>query len=387
MAENQDGQERSEEATSKRLDEARRKGQIPRSREFNSMIMLLSFSLSLLMMGGTLMENFADMLRDGLTLERGMIFDPAGVVTGLGRMLNEAFWMLLPFLGVSVVAALFSSVAIGGWSFSVEALAFKAEKLNPISGMKRIFALRGLVELLKALAKVLLIGGVAVLLMRHLGDDVIGLGYQAPEMALGQAGQILARSFLLLSLVLILIAAVDIPFQLWDHAQQMKMTKQEVRDEHKDTDGRPEVKSRVRQMQREMAQRRMMEAVPEADVIITNPTHYAVALKYDGTSMRAPRVVAKGRNLIAAQIRAKAMEHEVPIFSAPPLARAIYHSTELDQEIPAGLYFAVAQVLAYIYQLKSARAGYAPQAPADLPVPDELYRAPDDAPDEPDRLH
>jgi flagellar biosynthesis protein FlhB len=299
VAENKDGQERSESASSKRLEEARRKGQIPRSREFNTMVMLVAFSLSLLMMGGRLMENFAAMLRDGLTLDRGMIFDPAGVVTGLGRMLDEAFWMLLPFLGVSVVAALFASVAIGGWSFSVEALAFKAEKLNPISGLKRMFALRGLVELLKALAKVLLIGGMAVLLMQHLGDDVIGLGYQSPEMALGQAGQLLAQSFLALSLVLILIAAVDIPFQLWDHAQQMKMTKQEVRDEHKDSEGKPEVKSRVRQMQREIAQRRMMEAVPEADVIITNPTHFAVALKYDGTNMRAPRVVAKGRDLIA----------------------------------------------------------------------------------------
>jgi flagellar biosynthetic protein FlhB len=381
VAENQDGQERSESATSKRLEEARRKGQIPRSREFNTMVMLLAFSLSLLMMGGSLMQDFANMLRDGLTLDRGMIFDRAGAVAGLRRMLVEAFWMLLPFLGVSVVAALVSSLAIGGWSFSVEALAFKPEKLNPISGMKRLFALRGLVELLKALAKVLLIGGVAVLLMQHLGDDVLGLGYQSPEMALGQAGQILAWSFLILSLALILIASVDVPFQLWDHAQQMKMTKQEIRDEHKDTEGKPEVKSRVRQMQREIAQRRMMEAVPDADVIITNPTHYAVALKYDGTNMRAPRVVAKGRDLIAAQIRDKAMAHEVPMFSAPPLARAIYHSTDLDQEIPAGLYFAVAQVLAYVYQLKNARAGYAPQAPSDLPVPEELYRAPDDAPD------
>lgn len=382
MAENKDGQERSEQATGKRLDDARRKGQIPRSRELNTMVMLVAFSLSLLMMGESLMQDFANLLRDGLTLDRGMIFDRAGVVTGLGRMLSEGMWMMLPYLAVSLVAAVFASVAIGGWSFSVEALAFRAEKLNPISGLKRLFALRGLVELLKALAKVLLIGGVAILLMRSLGDDVLNLGYQSPEASLAHAGQILAWSFLILSLVLILIAAVDIPFQLWDHAQQMKMTKQEVRDEHKDTEGRPEVKSRVRQMQREIAQRRMMEAVPEADVIITNPTHYAVALKYDGSNMRAPRVVAKGRNLIAAQIRSKALEHEVPIFSAPPLARAIYHSTELDQEIPAGLYFAVAQVLAYVYQLKNAaRAGYAPQAPSDLPVPEELYRAPDDTTD------
>ncbi|MFN2308649.1 MAG: flagellar biosynthesis protein FlhB [Gammaproteobacteria bacterium] len=386
MAENKDGQERSEQATGKRIEDARRKGQIPRSRELNTMAMLVASALALLLLGETLMQDFANLLREGLTLDRGMIFDRAGAVAGLGRMLREGFWMLVPFLGVSLVAALSASVALGGWAFSVEAMAFKAEKLNPLAGLKRMFALRGLVELLKALAKVLLIGGVAMLLMWQLGDAVLGLGYQAPEAALAHAGQILAWSFLALSLTLILIAAIDIPFQLWDHAKQMKMTKQEVRDEHKDLEGRPEVKSRVRQMQREIAQRRMMEAVPEADVIITNPTHYAVALKYDGSNMRAPRVVAKGRGLIAAQIRNRAQEHAVPLFSAPPLARAIYHSTEIDQEIPAGLYFAVAQVLAYVYQLKSARAGGAPQAPVDLPVPDELYHAPDD-PDGPETLH
>ena len=377
MAENKDGQERTEDASQKRLEEARKKGQIPRSREFNTMTMLVAAATSLLFMGDDLMRNFADMLRDGLTLDRKLIFDRLGVIDGMARMFKEAAWMLVPFLLVSLVAAIGSSVAIGGWSFSVEALAFKFDKLNPLSGMKRIFALRGLVELLKSLAKFVLIGAVAVMLMWRLGGDILGLGYQEPAVAMSHAGKILAWSFLVLSLVLVLIAAIDIPFQLWDHAQQMKMTKQEVRDEFKETEGKPEVKGRIRQMQREIAQRRMMEAVPDADVIITNPTHYAVALKYDGLNMRAPRVVAKGKNLIAAQIRSKALEHDVPLFSAPPLARAIFYSTELEQEIPAGLYFAVAQVLAYIYQLKSARAGQAPQAPADLNVPDEYFRAPD----------
>ena len=380
MAEIADGQERSEDPSQKRLDDARKKGQIPRSRELNSMMMLVSASLSLLVMGDDLMVNFAAMLRDGLTLDRKMIFDPIGAIAGLSRMLEEAAWMMAPFFLVSVVAALVASVILGGMSFSLEAIAFKFDKLNPLAGFKRMFALRGLVELVKALLKLLLIGGVAVMLMMSLGGDLLNLGYQEPLQALRNAGEMLVWSFLILSLVLILIAAIDIPYQLWDHAKQMKMTKQEVRDEYKDTEGKPEVKNRVRQMQREIAQRRMMEAVPEADVIITNPTHYAVALKYDGTDMRAPRVVAKGKNLIAAQIRSKAMEHEVPIFSAPPLARAIFFSTEIDQEIPAGLYFAVAQVLAYIYQLKSARkgaTGYAPQAPNDLPVPDEYLRPAD----------
>jgi len=377
VAENKDGQERTEDASQKRLNEARKKGQIPRSREFNTMTMLVAFAASLLFMGDELMRNFADMLRDGLTLDRKLVFDRLGAVTGMVRMFKEAAWMLAPFLAVSLVAAIGASVAIGGWSFSVEAMAFKGEKLNPLKGLKRIFALRGLVELLKSLAKFLLIGTVAVLLMWRLGGDILGLGYQEPAQAMSHAGMILGWSFLVLSLVLVLIAAIDIPFQLWDHARQMKMTKQEVRDEYKETEGKPEVKGRVRQMQREIAQRRMMQAVPDADVIITNPTHYAVALKYDGLNMRAPRVVAKGKNLIAAQIRSKALEHDVPMFSAPPLARAIFYSTELEQEIPAGLYFAVAQVLAYIYQLKTARAGQTPQAPANLDVPEEYFHAPD----------
>lgn len=380
MAENADGQERSEEPSQKRLDEARRKGQIARSREFNSMLMLISAAVSLLLMGDDLMRDFSNMLKDGLTLDRKLIFDRNGAIDGLTRMLIEAGWMMAPFFLVSVVAALIASVAIGGWSFSPEAIGFKFDKLNPLTGLKRMFALRSLVELVKAILKLLLIGGVAVILMSRLSGAILNLGFQEPLVALQNSGEILAWSFLILTLVLLIIAAIDIPYQLWDHAQQMRMTKQEVREEFKETEGKPEVKNRIRQMQRELAQRRMMEAVPEADVIITNPTHYAVALKYDGLNMRAPRLVAKGKDLIAAQIRAKAQEHEVPMFSAPPLARAIFFSTELDQEIPAGLYFAVAQVLAYIYQLKAARKGttaHAPQAPTDLTVPEEYFRPAD----------
>jgi len=380
MAENADGQEKSEDPSQKRLDDARRKGQIPRSREFNSMVMLVSAALSLLFMGDDLMRDFSAMLADGLTLDRKMIFDRFGVIAGLSKMLEEAGMMLMPYFLISVVAAIASSLVIGGWSFSMEAMAPSFGKMNPWSGFKRMFDVRGLVELIKSILKLLLIGFVAVLMMDSLGAELLNLGYQEPNAAMGHAGQMLTWVFLVLSLLLIMIAAIDIPYQLWDHAKQMKMTMQEVRDEFKDSEGKPEVKSRIRQMQRELAQRRMMEAVPEADVIITNPTHYAVALKYDGEGMRAPRVVAKGKNLIAAQIRNKAMEHEVPIFSAPPLARAIYFSTEIDQEIPAGLYFAVAQVLAYIYQLKATRkgaTGYAPQAPNNLPVPDEYLRPAD----------
>lgn len=375
MAENADGQERTEQATSKRLQESRAKGQVARSREFNTMVMMLASASALLVLGDDLMQQFVVLLREGLMLDRKIIFDPHGAIEGMGHALRTAGIMLFPFLLISLVAAIAASITIGGWSFSFQAIAFKLEKLNPISGLKRLFAVRGLVELLKALAKFLLIGTVAVMLLWNLGDEFIRLGYQAPDVALTHAGQMLAWAFLGMSLVLILIAAVDIPFQLWDHAQQLKMTKQEVRDEYKDTEGKPEVKGRIRQMQREMAQRRMMEKVPEADVVITNPTHYAVALKYDGDAMSAPRVIAKGKDLIAAQIRSKAAEHNITLFSAPPLARAIYFSTELDQEIPAGLYLSVAQVLAYVYQLKRASgAKQAPKAPHDFDIPKDLQR-------------
>ncbi len=384
MAENADGQERSEDPTQKRLDDSRKKGQIPRSREFNSMIMLVSAALSMLLMGDDLMRDFSALMTDGLTLDRKMIFDRFGVISGLSKMLGEGGMMLVPFFIVSVVAAIASSLVIGGWSFSMEAMSPKLSKMNPWSGLKRMFAVRGLVELIKSILKLVLIGTVAVLMMNKLSTNMLNLGYQEPAAAMGHAGELLTWVFLVLSLVLIVVAAIDIPYQLYDHAQQMKMTKQEVRDEYKETEGKPEVKNRVRQMQREIAQRRMMEAIPDADVIITNPTHYAVALKYDGAGMRAPRVVAKGRDLVATAIRNKAIEHEVTIFSAPPLARAIFFSTEIDQEIPAGLYFAVAQVLAYIYQLKASRSGtsaHTPQAPSDLTVPDDLAVAPDDLDD------
>lgn len=380
MAENADGQERSEDPTQKRLDDSRKKGQIPRSREFNSMIMLVSAALSMMFMGDDLMRDFSALLTDGLTLDRKVIFDRYGVISGLSRMLGEGGMMLAPFFIVSVVAAIASSLVIGGWSFSMEAMSPKLSKMNPWSGLKRMFAVRGLVELIKSILKLFLIGTVAVLMMNKLSANMLNLGYQEPAAAMGHAGQLLTWVFLVLSLVLVVVAAIDIPYQLWEHAQQMKMTKQEVRDEYKETEGKPEVKNRVRQMQREIAQRRMMESIPDADVIITNPTHYAVALKYDGAGMRAPRVVAKGKDLIATQIRNKAIEHEVTIFSAPPLARAIFFSTEIDQEIPAGLYFAVAQVLAYIYQLKATRSGssqYAPQAPSNLSVPEEYQRPAD----------
>jgi flagellar biosynthetic protein FlhB len=337
--------------------------------------MLLMAAVSLSLMGGQIIERLGVVLQMGLRVERAKLFDAFALIEILGQAVYQGFLATVPFLLVMLATAVIASVALGGWSFSVEAMSFKAEKLNPVKGLKRIFAVRGVVELLKALAKFVLIGAIGAGLLWHFLPELMGLGREAVDHGLAHAGNILSTSFIALSASLLLIAAIDVPFQLWDHAKNLKMTRQEVKDEHKNTEGRPEVKSRVRAMQRELAQRRMMEEIPKADVIITNPTHYAVALRYDIENMSAPIVVAKGVELIASQIRTVAVANNVPLYEAPPLARALYYSADINQEIPAGLYLAVAQILAYILQLKAtARGGPIPRRPDDVQVPDEFFQ-------------
>ena len=382
MAENQDGQEKTEEATPKRKEEARKKGQVPRSRELTTMAMLLMAAIAMTFMGERMVVQLGEVMHLGLAVERAKIFDPWTAIELFGQALTLGIMLMLPFLVLMVATALAAPVALGGWSFSAEALAFKFDKLNPVSGLKRIFAARGVMELVKALAKFLLIGLIGALLLWYFLPQLMGLGREEPAVGLAHTGQILSRSFVILSASLVLIAAIDVPFQLWDHAKNLKMTRQEVRDEHKNTEGKPEVKAKVRTLQREIAQRRMMSEVPKADVVITNPTHYAIALRYDADNMAAPVVVAKGVELVASQIRTVAVAHRVPIFEAPPLARALYYSTEIEQQVPAGLYLAVAQVLAYVFQLRAtARGGPVPVPPEDLPVPDEFRQGPPRAPD------
>jgi flagellar biosynthetic protein FlhB len=375
--ENEDGQEKTEEATPKRLEEAREKGQVPRSRELTTMAMLLMAAVSMSLMGRHMVEQLGQIMHHGLEIERAKLFDHWAVIELLGSALGQAALVVAPFLLVMLVTAFAAPIALGGWSFSTESLAFKPEKLNPLQGMKRIFAVRGLVELVKSLAKFLLIGSVGAGLLWHYMPELMGLGRESVESGLAHTGSILSKSFIALSAALLLIAAVDVPFQLWDHAKNLKMTRQEVRDEHKNTEGKPEVKSRIRQMQRDIAQRRMMDEIPKADVVITNPTHYAVALRYDPTKMSAPVVVAKGVELIASQIRTVAVANKVPLYEAPPLARALYYSTEINHEVPAGLYLAVAQILAYVFQLKaSVRGGPIPIRPDNVEVSEEFFQGP-----------
>jgi flagellar biosynthetic protein FlhB len=374
VAEEDSGQERTEEATPKRQHEAREKGQIPRSRELNTMTMMLAASGGLLFLGGHILDGLQALLRHTLHVDRAQVFDTPGLPQFFSANVLSMLQTVAPFLLLMLVAALTAPLALGGWAFSGEALGFKWSKLDPLKGMGRVFSWRGLIELVKSLAKFALLGAVAVALLWQQADSFLGLSSEPLRPALRHAAHLLGWSFLALSSALVLIAAVDVPFQLWDNARQLKMTRQEIRDEMKETDGRPEVKAQIKRMQREMAQRRMMEEVPKADVIVTNPSHYAVALRYDATRMGAPRVVAKGADLIALKIRETGLEHNVAILGAPPLARALFFSTELNHEIPAGLYLAVAQVLAYVYQLRARGQQPVGEPLADLPIPDELRR-------------
>lgn len=373
MAEQQDtGQERTEEPTPRRLEQARDKGQVPRSRELTTMAVLLTGAAGLLLLGPILLQQLTALTAAGFELERAAVFDSHAMQNQLQERLINAVIILLPFFGVVMVVALLAPLALGGWSFNAGTLAPKPEKLNPIKGLGRLFGPQGLMEFGKALAKFAVVStGAAILLWLRI-DDIQQLGFQSLGQALQQSAYILGWGFLSLSALLALIAMIDVPFQLWQHHRQLRMTRQEVKDDLKETEGRPEVKSRVREQQREMSRRRMIDAVPDADVVITNPTHYAVALKYE-QERGAPRVIAKGRDEIARAIRTAAHEHDVPLVPAPPLARALFESTRLDQQIPAGLYVAVAQVLAYVYQLEAARQGVQvmPEPPRDVAVPPE----------------
>ena len=370
-------QERTEQATPKRLREAREEGQLPRSRELSTMALLLSASGGILALGPGVIRGLDNIFHERLMLSKSQLFDDAAITTALKDAVTHTLEVMAPFFILVTIVALLAPMALGGVAFSGKALAFKWDRLNPIQGLKKLFGPRGLMELVKALAKFAVIGVVAVMVLWHWSGQLMALGMQPLRPALAQAIYLLAWSFLLVSAALVLIAVVDVPFQLWDFSRQMKMTRQEIRDEFKETDGRPEVKSRVRRMQREFSRRRMMAEVPKADVVVVNPQHFAVALKYDQDSMGAPVVVAKGADYIALQIRSIARSHHVPILSSPALARAIYYSTELNKEVPAGLYVAVAKILAYVYQLRRRHRADSDEPltmEEDLPIPDDLRR-------------
>ena len=368
------GQDKTEDPTGKRLDESRKKGQVARSRELNTFVILMTGASLLTMMGGKMGRELLQIMRGQFRLTREQIFDPASPILHLEKVIINGLMLIAPFLAVMVVVALVAPISMGGWNFSWEAMQPKFEKMDPIKGIPRLFALKGLIELVKAIGKVLLIFSGVVVLFNLVFDEYVGLSSESVEQAIYHTLDLTGSGFLFISSLMLIIVVFDVPYQLWEHNKQLKMTKQEVKDESKDTDGNPEIKGKVRQLQMEAAQRRMMDEVPKADVIVTNPTHFAVALKYEQNSTAAPKVVAKGTDMIAAHIRNLANGAEIPLVAAPPLARALYYSTKLNEEIPQGLFLAVAQILAYVFQLKTARENYwdEPELPTSIEIPKEF---------------
>ncbi len=375
MAENENGQDKSEQPTPKRIEDARKKGQVARSRDLNTTLVLLGGGFGLLLLGDQIVAALVGIMTTNFQLPVDLLDEPNRLPQVLWARILEALGALAPLFVVLAIAALAGPLALGGGRFSGKAVSPQLKRINPWQGLKRIFSAQGGMEFLKTLAKFSFIAAVAGTLLWHLASDIVLLGRLSVEQALREAGRIIHWVFLSLAGVVAIIAAIDVPFQIWNHQRQLKMTRQEVKDENKQTDGNPETKGRVRRIQQELANRRMMEKVPAADVVVTNPTHYAVALQYDQQADGAPRVVAKGTDLVAARIREIAAESGIPLVAAPPLARALYYNTRLEQQIPGELYIAVARVLAYVYQLRTAADDAAPPPPEDLEVPAELIRA------------
>jgi flagellar biosynthetic protein FlhB len=358
MAEND--AEKTEQPTPKRLEEARKKGQVARSTELSAAAVILTVGGGLHFLGGYMGSRFNGLMMTSLSLTREQSVDESLLFSTMTVEAAHALLACAPILGLTLLAALLAPMLLGGWNLSIEALAPDFTRLNPLSGFGRMFSTRSAVDLAKAFAKFILLALVAIVLLRQKSGELMSLGMEPTRVAIAHAMSLTGHAFLMLAATLGLIAAVDVP-------KQLRMTRQEVREEMKESEGSPEIKGRIRKMQNEIARRRMMQEVPKADVVIVNPTHFAVALKYDEKRMRAPLVVAKGADVIAARIREIATEGLVPIFEGPPLARALFKSVEIGGEIPASLYVAVAQVLTYIYQLKTARrAGMHPPTPPDI---------------------
>ena len=352
-AEAEQGGERTEEPSQRRLQNARERGQVPRSRELTNFATMIGGSAMLVAVGGSLSAHLSQIMRTGLSIDPQRLRDPDTMMTSLGEACIAAVTVLLPVFGALIALVLLASLLLGGWNFSMQAMAPDFTRLSPLAGIKRLFGLRGATELGKALLKCAVVGGVCAAIVSSIFRDVLALAHMEPRAAIGRGADLVSWSFVWLCASLGLVAIVDVPLQLFQYHRSLRMTRQELRDEAKESDGRPETKQRIRQMQQTLARRRMMHKVPTADVVIVNPTHFAVALKYDPQRMRAPRVLAKGVDLVAMNIRRIAEEHRVPVFESPKLARALYRSTDLNKEIPAGLYAAVAQVLSYIFRVRS----------------------------------
>lgn len=376
MAENEDGQEKSESPTEKKLSDARKKGQVARSKELGTMLIMLLSAAWFWWLGPGMVDDFKQIMTVGLSFDRDQSFD----MKKAAELIFSQFWLAalltIPFMLAMLMMAVIANILVGGWLFSTEVFAPKFSKLNPISGIKRMFSMNALVELIKALLKFFLMAFLAILFVYNVLHELYSIGMTDVMPALGSAGEVLLKAFIVMSLGLIVIALIDVPYQLWKHSEDMKMTLQEVKEEYKQTEGSPEIKGRIRRMQREMAMRRMMQDVPKADVIITNPEHYAVALQYDDKNgSSAPIVLAMGIDFLAAQIRSIAQKNDIQIVRSPALARALYYNSEIGKQIPPTLFMAVAQILAMVFQLRDRKISKLPNFD-DLSVPEELKQTP-----------
>lgn len=350
-------QDKTEKPTPKRLQDARRKGQVPRSRELTTALVVLAVTVAVIINASSLAADGHGLLTHYLQQLPEALASPHASLTLAGHFLQHTAGLMAPVLITGFATALIAPLLLGGWNFAPEAIALDFSRVSPLAGLKRLFSMNSLVELGKAMMKVSVIGVLAVWLFFHERDQLLALPFMPLPMALGLGARSVLDALLWLGAGLLLIAAVDVPWQLLHHVQQLRMSKQEIKEEVQQSEGKPEVKGRIRRLQQELSRGRMMEAVPKADVIVTNPTHYAVALQYAAGKDKAPRVVAKGADLIAQEIRELARQHRVPLVEAPPLARALYRSCAIDSEIPGALYQAVAQLLSYVYQLRDLRRG------------------------------
>ncbi|HEY2607335.1 flagellar biosynthesis protein FlhB [Paraburkholderia sp. RL18-103-BIB-C] len=373
MAEDSD-LEKTESATPRRLQKAREEGQIVRSRELSTFALLAAGFYGAWGMSSSIGEHLQNMLRASLTFDHASSFQTSRMLIGAGAAGREGLYALLPVLGFTGFAALLAPLALGGWQLSAKGFEAKFSRLDPIAGFGRMFSINGPIQLGMSLAKTLVVGIIGGTSIWNRRDEILALATQPLNLALANSVHLIAVCCGMTVAGMFAVAALDVPYQLWQFQKKLRMTKEEVKREHRESEGDPHIKGKIRQQQRAIARRRMMSQVPKADVVVTNPTHFAVALQYADGEMRAPKVVAKGVNLVAARIRELAAEHNVPLLEAPPLARALYHNVDLNREIPGPLYGAVAEVLAWVYQLRrfKTEGGVVPVAPTELDVPAEL---------------
>ena len=375
MAENENGTEKSEEATSQKLNKSKEKGQVARSKELATASVLISAAIAFISFGDNLAYELFLMMQSAFTFDRSVLFSPEYMWLHLSNSFTGlALPMFLILLMLFIISIVGSSL-LGGVLFSTDPMTPKWSKMSPMAGLKRMMGTQAWVELLKSILKILVVVSMAIFILTTTFEHILHLSVSSLPGSVFEALDMISWMFLLLCLSLLVIVAVDVPYQIYKHNNELKMTKQEVKDEYRNSEGKPEVKQRIRQLQYEASQRKMMGEVPDADVIVTNPTHYSVALKYDQSGDKAPYVVAKGVDFMALKIREVARDNEIPVMESPPLCRAIYHTTEINDEVPEELFVAIAQILAYIYQLEQFRKGKSgrPRAlPSDLKIPKEF---------------